>query len=489
MMTKPVIKIENSEFYKNFTTWDECCDKLKNDNPSITRTELMRHKAEYTKANQAPKKTSQEEISQFINPFFETYIKDENNAYCTTDGEIVFKNDNEFYQYIRNELNKTGALFADSQLSKEFTTKAKHAVVKPSSVLRMRVMLSQEYDTTKNWTKIFLDHFGFPSDEVTIKRLRDFLKREIIRLKRTSQGVADDSVNTMLVIYSEGGLGKAWIVSCLTRALVGLDRPTLNAGDSFCFYDSQTFPGFVEIEEAIKELNDNDIKQLVTATKPSGRAIHKARNVFEYCKSSFILSTNKISDSFINMRSTTDSGLRRRFFVIKSELKQSDIDVLWNNEQMIEVCKCMLRESAKSELLPNSDVYEYNNKDFASYIAKDNIIVSRIKELINVFIDEKRSLDSFSYMKRSFKLYIRLGHCPRDEHYNEQQFPEFSTTSIRNDLLADNEIKRIYGDSTKLTLIEIADRIGLNINSLLQKQESNTHSFTDIHHYDPDEFF
>ena len=56
MMTKPVIHIENSEFYKNFTTWDECCEKLKNDNPNITRTELMRHKAEYTKANQEPKK-------------------------------------------------------------------------------------------------------------------------------------------------------------------------------------------------------------------------------------------------------------------------------------------------------------------------------------------------------------------------------------------------------------------------------------------------
>ena len=426
--------------------------------------------------------------TELLKIIVETYIKDENSAYCTCDGEIVFKNDNEFYQYIRSELTKTGALFADSQLSKEFTTKAKHAVVRPSSVLRMRTMLSQEYDTTKNWTKTFLDHFGFSSDEVTIKRLQDFLKREITRLERTAEGVLDDSVNTMLVIKSEGGLGKAWIVSCLTRALVGLDKPTLNSDDKFCYYDCQTFPGFVEIEEAIKELSDNDIKQLVTSTKPIGRAIHKAKNVFEYCKSSFILTTNDITDSFKNMRSTTDSGLRRRFFILTSDLEQKDVEVLWTTEQMINVCKCMLRECYKTETLPDATVYEYNNRDFASFIAKDNIVVSRIKELLTVFTDEKKSIDVFEYTKRSFKLYIRLGHCPRDEHYNEQHFPEFSTTSIRNDLLADNEIKRIYGESTKLTLLEIAERIGFDIKSRLKINET-IHSYTDMHQYDPDEFF
>lgn len=469
MMTKPVIHIENSEFYKNFSSWDECCEKLKNDKPNITRTELMRHKAEYTKANQAPKKIPLEEISQFINPFFETYIKDENDAYCTGDGKIVFKNDNEFYNYIKNELTKTGALFADSQLSKEFTTKAKHAVIKPSSVLRMQAMLAQEYDTSKNWTKIFLEHFGFPSDDVTIERLQDFLKREIIRLERTSEGILDDSVNTMLVIQSEGGLGKGWIVSCLTRALVELDRQTLNVADSFCFHDCQTFPGFVEIEEAIKELNDNDIKQLVTSTKPCGRGFHKAKNAFEYCKSSFILTTNDIQDSFKNMRSTTDSGLRRRFFILKSDFHRSDIKTLWNTEQMVEVCKCMLRESYRAETLPDEAVYGFNCNDFVTSIAKDNIIISRIKELITVFIDERRSLNAIPYTKRSFKLYIRLGHCPRDEHNNEEHFPEFSPSAIRNDALADSEIKRLYGDSTQLTLMEIAERIGFNVSGMVTK--------------------
>ena len=86
---------------------------------------------------------------------------------------------------------------------------------------------------------------------------------------------------------------------------------------------------------------------------------------------------------------------------------------------MIEVCKCVLRESYQSEPLPDEVVYGLNCNDFVASIAKDNIIISRIKELLTVFVDEQRSLNAFNYTKRSFKLYIRLGHCPRDEHYNE----------------------------------------------------------------------
>lgn len=460
-ITNSIIKIENSEFYKNFTSWDECCEKLKADHPNITRTELAKHKAEYTKANQAPKKATSEEISSFLEPYFEIYKKDEYGPICMN-GKEVFKSQNEFYQFLKTEFKNTGALFADSQLDKEFSSKMKRAVPVSSAILRMKEMLTESYDTSKNWTKIFLEHFGLPTDQTTLRRFQDFIKREITRLERTNNGEMDDGVCEMLVIKSPGGLGKNWIVSCLDKALIGITTPPFKLDDTHALYQKQTFPGFVQVEESIKNITDDELKELITTTQPTGRKIYCDVSLFDYCRNSYILITNEIQDTFKNMKSVSDTGLQRRFFIMTTELSLKDVKTQWTTDEMIEVCKNLFRECYKTQPLKNTDIYEYNQKDFLTYISKDNIIISRIKDLISVFIDESLNLD-YRYSKRSFRLYVRLGSCPRDEQSNLAHFPTFTTTAIRNDCLANTEINRIFGNDKTLTLREIAQRVGVEV--------------------------
>lgn len=465
-----------------FTDWNSLQEYLKDQ--GLSKAEIKGYYKQWIENTKKTKPLSAPDIRDRIKEFTNDLKKD-TNGQIFRGQKRAFADYTDLSQFIESELEGEGCRFSGSVFQKELSAIVKTMKVYDtafevmSSVLAGEITPLPEHSPTKSWCTAFLRHFGFPYDEETEKRVLDFIKRQIERIKTTHDLKPYNGVNSMLIFYGEGNIGKSWMCDCLNRAAFDLETTSVQEKDKFSFYNMQIVPAFYKIEEKLDNFDDDELKGIITASKPIGRQCGKAVDNMALCRSSYIFTCNNLDKSFALLSSTTDTGMMRRFIVLKSAFKKYEkVERDWSDEEMIEVFRNVLREADHSQLLDRHEVERMNSDDFKKYIADDNHIIKRIKTAIKkVLEDHYINYDSERYPRESFRLWIERGNCPSG--CNVQKFPEFEANRLTRTRLSKTEIDRIYDSKKELTLLEIGERINFNFDEYINSKTTINNSNND----------
>ena len=456
-----------------FSDWNSLQEYLKDQ--GLSKAEIKSYYKEWNENTKKSKPLSAPDLRDRIKEFTSGLKKDTNGQFFRGHTR-VYADYSDLSQFIENELEEEGSRFSGAVFQKELSAVVKTMKIYDTAFEVMTTVLEGEISPlpenspTKTWCSAFLRHFGFPFDGQTEKRVLDFIKRQIERIKSTHDLKPYNGVNSMLIFYGEGNIGKSWMCDCLNRAAFGLETTSVQEKDKFSFYNMQIIPGFYKLEEKLDNFDDDELKGIITASKPIGRQCGKAVDNMALCRSSYILTCNNLDKTFALLSSTTDTGMMRRFIVLKSCFKKYEkIERDWSDDEMMEVFRNVLREANNSTLLNRHEVERLNSEDFKKFIASDNNVIKRIKTALRKIIEDNYiNYETEKYPRESFRLWIERGNCPSG--CNNQKFPEFEANRLVRTRLSKTEVDRIFDVKKELTLLEIGEQINFNFDEYKNKK-------------------
>lgn len=464
-------KLESLEFdFSAFTNWNALQEYLTKQ--GATRAQLKTFYKQWKEENQKPSALNTIDLCDAIKSKTDG-LKIDSAGLLYRDGVKVYANESALCRELEKDFDDSGCRFSYATLQKELKARLRSLPVYDIAFETLQQTLSKDVEPLpsdcpfSSWCACLLRHFGFSFDDLTQARFYDFVKRQINRVINTYNNKADSSVNSMLVLYGKGNIGKSWLVNMLNLSAFGFMTPPIQDNDRISVYGSQIQAQFILIEEQLNGFEDGKIKTMITSSKPIDRGSHKDVNISDLSRCSYILTCNKVQDSFANLASTTDSGMMRRFFILETNGEKIEHD--WDEETITIVLKNVLREAAKKDLLTREDVENYNTQDFKKYIAEDNYVIKRIKTAIERCLESDEFISNnhinnliknHPYPKTSFRLWIERGNAPRG--VDEKLYPEFEASALRRTRLSKSEIEKIYKNKKHLTLFEIGQEIGFD---------------------------